>query len=218
MNTPTVINQNDYIGILVGTDLFWTTVTSYVPSTGTVGLSAPLTGNANTNAQVFNYTTKAQRPLQIETCLLRDIYANDTPMNFLTLEEYELLSTKTSPTFQSDPTSIYYESQIGSSTALSNGQLYIDAGGAQDVTKVLHFVFLNPISDLTNPVDNPQYPQQWYRPLCWGLSKEIAGMFDCTWTDDMKENYEQALAFAQQADTEVTSFYFQRDAGSPYEP
>lgn len=216
VNTPTVMNQNDYIGILIGTDLFWTTVSSY--SNGLVGLNAPLTGNANANAQVFNYTTKQQRPLQIETCILRDTFANDTPMNKMTLEDYELLPTKTSNTFQSDPTAIYYESQIGTSTATSNGQLYIDVGGAQDVTKLLHIVYLNPISDITNPVDNPAYPQQWYRPLCWGLSREICGMFDASWTDEMKENLSEALAFAQQQDAEVTSFYFQRDSGSPYEP
>lgn len=217
VNSITNINNGDYIGILIGTDLFWTMVNG-APSGNTVNLTGALTGQVNPNAQVFNYTTKQQRPLQIETSLLRDIYANDTPQDVLTLQDYELLPTKTSKTYQADPTSFYYESQIGSSTATSNGVYYIQCGGAQDVTKHLHIVFLQPVMDLNNPGDNPQYPQQWYRALCWGGAREIAGMFDAEWTQDMQANYSESMAMAKEADAETTSFYFQRDAGSPYEP
>jgi hypothetical protein len=183
-----------------------------------VTLTSPLTGQVSTNAQVFNYTTKQQRPLQIETSSLRDIYANDTPQDVMTLQDYELLPTKTSKTYQADPTAFYYESQIGTSTTTSNGVYYIQCGGAQDVTKHLHIVFLQTVMDLNNPGDNPQYPQQWYRALCWGGAREIAGMFDASWTEDMQANYMDSMAMAKEADAETTSFYFQRDSGSPYEP
>ena len=216
----TKINSGDYIGILCGNDLFWTTVNG-APSGTTVNLTNALTTGAGANAQIYNYTTKQQRPLYIETAILRDIYHNDTPLNRMTLEDYELLPTKTSNTYQADPDAFYYESQIGTPPtvpASSFGVFRIQCGGAQDVTKYIHAVFLSPVQDINNPGDNPAFPQQWYMALCWGLSKQIAGMFDAVWTKDMDDNHNSAIAMAKEADAEVTSFYFQRDSGSPFEP
>lgn len=223
VDSITNINANDYIGVVTtgsANDLFWTTVVG-TPSSPTVNLAAPLNFQANSGAQIFNYTTKAQRPLMIETALLRDIYANDTPLDVLTLQDYELLPTKTSDTYQADPTSFYYESQIGtppSIPATAYGTFRIQCGGAQDVTKHIHAVFLSPVQDINNPGDNPALPQQWYMPLCWELAKQTAPMFDAIWTPEMEQNRMYAIAMAKEADAETTSFYFQRDAGSPYEP
>lgn len=211
------LNVNDFIGTIVGNDIFWSTVS--IIGASTVTISPGLSGAALANAYVFNYTTKAQRPLAIVTCILRDINNNDTPMNTMTLQDYEILPTKTMASFQSDPTAYYYESQFA--TGLSNqgpGQLYLDIGGAQDVTKHLHIVYMRPIMDFNNPGDNPEYPQQWYRALCWGLAREIAGMFDAVWTQDMDLNYREAVAMAREADTETTSMYFQINAGDPFSP
>lgn len=219
----TNINNGDYIGIqvvatgAVGSNLFWTTVNG-APSGTTVNLSAPLPLTAASMNYVYNYTTKGQRPLEIVTSILRDSFQNDTPQNVLTVQDYEILPNKTQPQYVSDPTSFYYESQIGSTTALSNGVYYIDCAGAQDVTKHLHIVWLQPIMDLNNPGDNPEYPQQWYRALCWGGSREICGMFDAVWTQDMQQNWTEALLMAREADSETTSFYFQPNTGSPYDP
>src|SRR5262249_40690532 len=74
----TQINVGDYIGIQCSNlDIFWTTVVSVNLLTLTVTLTAGLTSAANSNAYVWNYTTKGQRPLQIVTCILRDINNND---------------------------------------------------------------------------------------------------------------------------------------------
>lgn len=216
----TQINVNDYIGIQINSDIFWTTVSAVNTVAKTFTIPSPgIPSPANGNAYVWNYTTKAQRPLQIVTCILRDINYNDTPLNMLTLQDYEILPSKTQPTFQSDPTAYYYESQFASGTSVQGpGQFYIDCGGAQDVTKHLHIVYLRPVMDFNNPGDNPEYPQQWYRPLCWGLSREICGMFDAIWTQDMDLNYRESMAMAREADTETTSFYFQPYAESPFSP
>lgn len=217
----TAMNANDYIGIQYQTtngnsDLFWTTI-SGAPSGTTVNLAGTLPGPAALGNYVYNYTTKGQRPLNIVTSILRDAFQNDTPQNVLTVEDYEMLPSKTQSTYVSDPTAFYYESQIGSSTT-GNGQYYIDVGGAQDVTKHLHIVYLRPVMDLNNPGDNPEYPQQWYRALCWGGAREICGMFDAIWTEDMQQNYLESVAMAREGDSDTTTFYFQPNAGSPYDP
>lgn len=216
------INNGDYIGVQCGSDIFWTTVNG-APTGSTVTLTNALTTAASPSAYVWNYTTKQQRPLAIVTSVLRDLYNNDVQQNPLTLEDYEALPTKTMANSASDPTAYYYESQIGTTTLVTTpatgaGQYYIDCGGAQDVTKHLHIVFLRPVMDLTNPGDNPEYPQQWYRAICWGGTKEICGMFDATWTQDMQENYLEAMLIAREPDSETTTFYFQPNAGSPYDP
>ena len=219
--STTNINANDYIGVVCGSDIFWTTVSSVNSGAKTVTLASSLTTAASSGAYVFNYTTKAQRPLEIVSAILRDQYGNDIPMNFMTLQDYELLPAKANPNNQSDPSAIYYESQIGSGdNQLTSGcgQLYIDIYGAQDVTKQLHITYLRPVQDFDNATDNPEYPQQWYRALTWGLARDIAPMFDCEWTQEMEANATDAMAMAREADSEVTSFYFQPNAGSPYDP
>lgn len=216
----TQLNVSDFVGIQIGSDIFWTTVSTINTGARTFTIPAPgITGSAVANAYVWNYTTKAQRPLAIVTCILRDINNNDTPLNVMTLQDYEILPSKTQTTFQSDPTAFYYESQFTTGLSVNGpGQFYIDVGGAQDVTKHLHIVYLRPVMDLTNPTDNPEYPQQWYRALCWGLAREIAGMFDAIWTQDMEMNFRESLAMAHESDLETTSFYFQPYAESPFSP
>lgn len=228
VSSITNINAGDYIGVVYfspsfNTDLFWTTV-SGAPSGNTVTLANALTGSVASNAYVFNYTVKQQRPLEIVTSLLRDVYNNDTPQNPLTVQDYEILPSKTMPSFQSDPTAYYYESSLGDMTNLTlsansgSGRYYIDVGGAQDVTKHLHMVFLRTIMDITNPADNPEFPQEYYRALCWAGAREICAMFDCTWTADMQANYAEAIAMAREPDAETTTFFFQRDAESQFSP
>lgn len=198
----TQLNVNDYIGVQCGSDIFWSTIASIAAGTS-VTLNANLTTAASSGAYVWNYTTKGQRPLAIVTSVLRDINQNDTPQTKMTIEEYEALPTKTNTTFQSDPASFYYESQI------PNGMYYLDVGGAQDVTKHLHIVYLQPVQDFDNPGDAPEYPQQWYRALCWGLGRDIAGMFDCEWTNDMQANLQDSLSMAREADSETTAAFFE---------
>lgn len=199
-------------------DIFSSSVGSINAGAGTLtlGNSNTMPSQASSNNAVWNYTQKAQRPLAVETASLRDSAANDIPMNRMTLEDYELLPTKTSPQYLQDPTAFYYESQIGSGLETpvntGGGMLYLDCGGAQDVTKHLHLVYLRPVMDFVNFSDNPEFPQQWYRALCWGLTREICPMFDAEYTEDMKENLLESLGMARQADPETTSLYFEPDA------
>jgi hypothetical protein len=229
VTSVSTINVNDTLGVVYtpsagqGPDIFWSTVQSINSGTLTVTMSTALTGLAANGAYVYNYTVKQQRPLEIVTCILRDSQNNDTPQNSLTVQEYETLPTKTMQGTQGDPTSFYYESQIGTlpnslvtSPVQGNGVYYIDCYGAQDVTKHLHLVFLRPVMDIVNPGDNVEYPQQWYRALGWGLAKDTAAMFDCPWTKDMEDNHDQSIAMAKEADSEITRIYFIREEAPFY--
>lgn len=209
------LNILDQIGIQIGNAIFWTTIAGL--GAGTVTIAAPgLTSAALANAYVWNYTFRGIRPITLITALLRDINSNDTPLRIIqTVERYEALPSKVAPASIGDPTAVFYESRFKNQTPY--GLLYLDVGGAQDVTKHIHAVYLAPVEDFVNPGDAPDYPQQWYRPLVLGHARDIAGMFDCAWTQDNEANFQDSLAIARQTDPENSEVYFQVDDGSPYE-
>jgi len=209
LNSITGLVVGDKIGIELDSGaLFWTTVLT-LPTT-TITVAAGLPSGASSDSVVFTYTTTAQQPLFIEAAVLRDIWSVDTPIRiFKTTQEYDVLPNKTDITNVQDPTSIYYENQ------LTNSYLYTDGGAAQDVTKHLVLTYMEPIQDLINPLDTPSYPQEWFLPLSWGLSKNICPMFNRIWTPLMEENFITALKIAQQKDAENSSLFFVGNAEEP---
>lgn len=192
-----------YIGIeLASGDMFWTTVTTVVGNVA--NLTAALPSSVLAGAQVFVYATTATQPILIEAAVLRDINNEDVPLNIMrTTQDYDNLPSKTDPTNISDPMAIYYEFQLGSS------YLYTDVAGAQDVTKHIVLTYMEAIQDFNNPLDTPEYPQEYFLPLCWELSKQIAPMFQAMWTPLMQSNYEMAVAIGKKKDPEMSSAYFQ---------
>lgn len=216
VNGASQFNVGDYIGIVCGSDIYWTTISAFTTMpTLTVTIPSPgLPFAAGVFAYVWNYTVKGVRPLKMISVVLRDINSNDTPMRLMTVERYESLPSKVAPSNVADPTAVLYETQF--SNQYPNGRLYLDVAGAQDVTKHLHCVYLSPVQDLVNPGDSPDYPQQWYRPICWGLGKDCCGMFDCAWTSDMEQNFQDSLAIARQGDPAVTDVYFEAEGDGPY--
>jgi hypothetical protein len=192
-----------YIGIeLASGALFWTTVTTVVGLV--VSLTATLPSQSASGSQVYCYQTAAQQPLNIETAVLRDNNNEDTPLRFLrTVQDYANLPSKTDLLNMSDPTAIYYEFQ------LTNSFLYTDCAAAQDVTKYIVVSFMEPVQDMVNPADNFDYAQECFLAISWGLSKQIAPMYNMPWTQNMEANYNSAVAIAGHKDAEVTTLYFQ---------
>jgi hypothetical protein len=197
------ITVGDQVGIVLDSGvLYWTTVSTKVSTTG---ITIPVSGlptQASSGSEVFNYTTQAQRPEIIETVVLRDSTYSDIPMKAITLQDYDMLSYKVQPGAQSDPTYYYYEAQ------LTNGVLYLDVPGAADTSKHLHISYMEPVQDFVNTTDTPDYPQRWYMALTWGLTKQIAPMFNLPFSKDMQDNLNDALAIAREPDSDVNNIYF----------
>lgn len=213
------LNVGDAVGIYIGPDFFWSIVTAVSIPQATFSIPGPgLPMATSYGSVVYNYTRKAQRPLAIVTCVLRDQFGQDMPVNPMTVQEYEALPTKTQHGFLCDASAFYYESQFSNDgvTNQGGGLIFLDMYGAQDTNKHLHIVYIRPVMDINNPTDNPEYPQQWYRALCWGLSREIAPMFDAEWTQEMQGNHDQALLIAREGDPETTALYFQANVADPY--
>jgi hypothetical protein len=191
-----------YIGIALDTgDLFWTTIASVLGTTVTLAL--PMPSSSQPNNIVFTYTTIPQAPLLVETASLRDSNANDTPLNIMQSRDYDFLPNKVSPNNYGDPTGIYVEDQLG------HVNIYTDVSGSNDVSKHIAITFMEPVQDIINPTDEPYYPQEWFRPLCWGLSRECAPMFNAKWGPLHEENYKDSLAIARQKGPEIETRYYQ---------
>ena len=209
--------NGDYVVLQLDSgDIFTSTILSVDSVGGSITIATAIPSSAASGNYVYNYTVKAQRPLELVTAVLRDSNLIDTPLDYMTVQTYENLPSKASSQYVSDPTAIYYEAQIGNSgPSASNGALYLDVGGAQDVTKQIHLVYLRPVQDFNAPLDNPEYPQEWYNALCWGLSKQIAPMFNAVWSQTMEMIYTETITYARQSNPETTEVYFLSNAGNP---
>jgi hypothetical protein len=203
LNGTTVAN-GWFIAVQIAStgDLFSTTVNG-APAGLVVTLNATLPGNVSAGAQVFAYQTKASQPIVIDAAYLRDSASNDVPMDFMTVQDYARLPSKMQPQFVTDPYKLYFEFQLG------NANIFLDCYGAADTTKFIVMNYREAVQDFVNTTDNPELPQEWYRPLCWGLTKEIAPMFNKQFSADMATNLAESLAFAQQKDADTTTLYFQ---------
>jgi hypothetical protein len=205
----TGVSNNDNIGIQITNgggngDIQWTTVQSFNPITGVITLANNLTASVATGARAYDYTTTGQNPLTIEAAVLRDDNNEDTPLWIMpSVQDYDILASKTDLDNISDPTQIYYEWQ------LSNSFVYMDVAAAQDVTKYMVLTYLEEIQTFVLPTDNPEYPVEWFLPLCWKLTKEACPMFNAPWTQLMQANYTEAMAIARKKQPENCSLFFQ---------
>lgn len=181
--------------------LFYSTI-SILAGTA-VGLSTPLPSGVSSGNPVFAYTAAAQNPKDIETALLRDINNTDSPLDIMTVQDYDYLPNKTDPNYLGDPTAIYFE------RGLNTSRVYTDVGAAIDTRSHIVITYQEPIQDMTNNADEPYYPQEWYLALCWGLSEQITPMFRARWTEKMEALKANAMAIARQGDSERSSLYFQ---------
>jgi hypothetical protein len=191
-----------YIGILLSTgSIQWTTING-TPVGLVVTLTATLTASAASGSRVFAYTTKARRPFDLATAVLRDTTGNDVEMQSnLLLEAYEAIPTKS---VEGTPTAIYMEAQR------TNVQLYLDCAPA-DRTQVIRLVYRSYVEDSTALTDDIDFPAEWYRPLSAQLAIDLCPAFRRAVTPEMKLMRDEALKIAQNAYPATTTAGYEPD-------
>ncbi len=194
---------SDKFGVVLASgDIFWGVILSI--NSLNVTLTSNLTGAVASGAAVYTYTTTAQQPVKIESAVLRNSDNHDTPVFvYANTQDYDVLPAKADPSQTGDPSSIYYEFQLG------NSFLYTDVGAALDVSKRLVLTYLEAAQDFNAATDTPEYPQEWYLPLALGLARLAAPMYGTAWSTTNQENYMSALAVAQRKEPEMNTMYFQ---------
>ena len=109
-----------------------------------------------------------QIPVQILTATLKDTDANETPLSFMSLEDYQTLPKKNDT---GTPTRIYYEKRI------DTGKLYLDYIPS-DTTDVIDFVYRQPLEIISAGANEFDIEDYWYRAIRFGVALDVAGDFN----------------------------------------
>jgi hypothetical protein len=157
--TTTGMTASDYIGIILDSgNVHWTTIASVTdPDTAVITTGIPTAAAAGNS--VYWYTTKIPRPLDIVHAFIKN--GNDD----YTIEKYQRdrywdMSRKN---WSSRPTAFYYE------PTSPNGNLYVNYQPT-DFTETLELVYHRPIEDFDTATDTPDFPQEWYEAVKFGLA------------------------------------------------
>lgn len=201
VDSITGMTTGDFIGIALddGT-LQWTTING-APAGDTVTLTDVLTDDVSVDATVFVYTTKIGRPLRVIDARRKD--AQDVPIDVTSREEYFALPNKTST---GKVNQVYYDPQ------LTTGLFYIWQTGSV-VDDKLGLDLMLPLEDFDSSNDDPDFPQEWLKPLKWLLASDLGYEYgiDLTRQARIDSRAEKFLKETEDFDAEGASVYFQVD-------
>lgn len=218
VSSTTGMTAADQIGIVLadGT-LGWTTIATVTNTTNLV-LAANTLGAANSNANVFSYTNKAQRFIELEAAVLRDWSSPAQPIDipievYTDVAQYEALTQKFA---SGDPTAVLIEPMKLNTVVTTNF-------AAANVYKTLRLTVIYPSQDYTDATgaDDISYPQEYFAALEWELAFRCAPKFGKEWTKTMQSTYQVCVMEGINLNPDNTSEHFQPgreafDVGSPF--
>lgn len=167
----------------------------------------PLTLSTQSYNIGIGQTVNIAKPLKITHAILHDTQTNvDIPMRIITRDEYLRLGNKTTT---GQPIQIYYDPQR------DHGVLYVypPANSSAVSYKQIKFTYQKPFEDFDASTDNPDFPQEWYEALKYGLASRLAGEYGIS-MDDRRQLMQEAILIKNEAlgfGTEEGSFFFTAD-------
>lgn len=165
-----------------------------------------ITLQANTNT----YTLNTPKPLKVIQAWYRNTTSNvDVPMRVITRDEYNRLGNKSSA---GTPIQVYYEPRR------DDGVLHVfPTPSATDAANVsIHIVYQAPFDDFDQAIDTPDFPQEWYDAVTYGLATRLAPEYGLP-IPDRKTLWQEMSIIKQDAlnfGLEEGSIYFQVDRRS----
>jgi len=165
-----------------------------------------ITLQANTNT----YTLNTPKPLKVIQAWYRNTASNvDVPMRVITRDEYNRLGNKSST---GTPIQVYYEPRR------DDGVLHVfPTPSATDAANVsIYIVYQAPFDDFDQATDTPDFPQEWYDAVTYGLATRLAPEYGLP-IPDRKTLWQEMCIIKQDAlnfGLEEGSIYFQVDRRS----
>lgn len=167
VDSTTNMTAGDNIGIETDSNtIVWTTISS-ITDTDTLVLDSAIGTTAAVDNNVYWYTTRANRPLDIYSIRYRNDSDIDRELKKVSRDEYMRLSDKDAA---GEPTLYYYDPQI------SAGELYIWPVST-DMSGYLKATVAKTIEDFDSSTDNPDFPVEWVEALKMNLAVRIASAF-----------------------------------------
>jgi hypothetical protein len=168
--------------------------------------SVTLTATADYTIGVGS-TVNTAKPLKIVQAFLHDSVSSiDIPMRVITREEYNRLGNKTST---GQPIQLFYE------PLLTTGVLHLfpvpDTTSIANCTVVI--VHQRPFEDFDASSDNPDFPQEWFNAVKFGLADLLAPEYGLPLQErqDLSRRAKTLRDTALGFGTEEGSIFFQAD-------
>lgn len=162
-----------------------------------------ITPVAGQNTYTYN-TPKLLKPIQAwnrQTSSQVDI-----PMRMISRQEYNILGNKSTT---GNPIQLFFNPNLNSTEI----KLFPTPDATSAAQNVIYIVAQVPYQDFDTATDTPDFPQEWYEAIKYGLAVRLAGEYNIdietrrTLTGEAAAIKQEALSFG----TEETSLYFQRD-------
>lgn len=172
--------------------------------------SVPLTDSVNAYTIGVGATINTPKPLKVTQAWFRNTTSNvDIPLRILTRQEYNMLGNKTT---QGSPIQIYYE------PLLDTGVLHVfpTPSATDALSGTIYIVYQRPYEDFDASTDNPDFPQEWYDAITYGLATRLAPEYGVP-SSDRKALWQEMSVIKQEAlnfGLEEGSLYFQADRRS----
>lgn len=169
--------------------------------------SISLTASAASYRIGLSQTVNIPKPLKIIQAWNHDSNSNiDIPIRIITKQEYNMLGNKTT---SGNPIQIYYDPQNG------YGDLYVFPvpTSTEASANTIKIVYQRPFEDFDAANDTPDFPQEWYDALTYGLATRLAPEYGVPATD-RKMLWQEMTIIKQDAlnfGLEEGSLYFQVD-------
>lgn len=164
------MTAGDIIGIIHDDDSAdWTTISS-VDSATVLTLNDAITDAAAIDNMVFSFTSRLNRPMRIDMVMYvtgTGLNQSERQLRALSREEFFRLPNKNQV---STPTGFYYDPQIGV------GKLYLWPKPS-DPEGYLKIYFERTLEDFDSSSDEPDFPQEWYDALIYGLAARLGPAF-----------------------------------------
>lgn len=198
VDSATGIANGYNIGVYcASSELEWFTVSNVVGTT--VTLSSTLTHAVDSDAVVFCYQTRINRPLRILAARRKTIGGVETSLTQLRQEDFMALSNKDD---DSVPSSFYYDKQ------LTTGYLYLYRSPS-DITEVINITYQEAMEDASADSQTLDIPQEWMHAVVLNLSLACIPAFG-QWPlyAQLKPEAMEAKGIMQQWDSEEASLKF----------
>ena len=150
------------------------------------------------------YTLSAPKPLKVLQVWNHNITSNvDIPMRIVTQAEYNILGNKTSA---GNPIQVYYDPRR------DTGEMHVFPvpTTVEQSANILYYICQIPFEDFNTSTDAPDFPQEWYDAVTYGLATRLAPEYGVS-IPDRKTLWQEMSIIKQEAlnfGLEEGSLYF----------
>jgi len=176
----------DIIGVVTDSSGIHFSTITVVGSSTTLTIADAIDDDASDNDRVYTFTSAfTQKILNVNNAWVRSTEDTDVPITIISRQEYVDLSKKTE---SGKINQLYFDPQV--TTANMNVWPVPDDSHTNDRIHLYVTRAYEDFDGVTNESE-PDFPQEWYLPLCWGLAVIISPKYGVTAT-----KYQELIAIS----------------------